>query len=580
MSDSNSTVPRGDRVYRLLLVDRDPVFRLGLRMALNAFPDVQIVAEATTIEEALEFLQSTAVAIDLVVVDPQSISSSAETAGWAFCQQLKSAYPQLPILVLSSLVSGTLLLNSTAGIVNGYCPKGTDISLIIAAIRETASGKSYWEQVAPLLPVGWRERWRQSGLEQIDSSLAEVRKMLESRQLSLLDWLFWTGRQRELKTARWLVERFLPGDSFLKVELPGNGGGFEVPRLNSNLLVGQVSGASDSSARPYILSSSNYNTITADPLFEAIAIKLNLGLENQTSIPLEIDILKPDKKELLLKIILINFHNLVKELQKSQLTAIQLRDRQTEIIGDLWQVCVIEYFGKYYTLSVGKADYQVVDILLTNLPIVSQSSLRKIPQCDRLLAFLVYGKPLEIAGTLYEFDNAMAWERAEVLLQNAIVQIANSIVQPLLNNFGDVEEIKNTFYQAKLLSNREIARFRNELSWKYRKEDYIDEPIAIFESRYWLYVLKDGGIQTISIYAPRREELEKLRGLRLTVTLLLELRDALSPRLRAFVSFSSGVTVYLLTQVIGRALGLIGKGILQGIGTTLQETRWRRNSDR
>ncbi|PSB02830.1 DUF3685 domain-containing protein [Merismopedia glauca] len=569
MSDSTSVPSNGDRVYRLLLIDRDPIFRLGLRVALNPFPDVQIVAEATTVEEAWQFIQSTSVTIDLVVLDPQTTSTSSEATGWGFCQQLKSAYPQLPILVLSSLVSGTLLLNSSAGIVNGYCPKGTDINLIIAAIRETAAGKSYWEQVAPLLPVSWRERWRQSGLEQIDSTLTQVKKKLENRQLSLLDWLFWRGRQRELKTARWMVERVLPGDSFMKVELPGNVGRSPLH---------ETSDSTSSQSIPPLLPNSTRSAF--EPIFETTRIKLALGVENQTSIPLEIDILKPNKKYLLLEIILTNFQELVRQLQKSQLTLTQVEEKSQEILQDLWQVSITDFFGKYYTLSVDKSNYQVVDILLTNLPVVRRSILDKIPLFNTLLGYLVYQESLEIAGIKYEFGSSTAWQKAEILLQNLTIQVANSVIQPLLNSFGELEEIKTVFYQEKLLSSREIARFRNELSWKYRREKYLDEPIAIFESRYWLYVLKNGSIQTISIYAPRREELEKLQGIRLTVTILLELRDAIAPRLRAIVSFASGVTVYLLTQVIGKGLGLIGKGILQGIGTTLQETRWRRNSDR
>jgi DNA-binding NarL/FixJ family response regulator len=566
-----------DRVYRLLLVDLDPIFRLGLRVALNAFPDVQIVAEAATTEDAWQFLQSSAIKIDLVVLDPQNVSSSTEFTGWEFCQELKSTYPQLPILVLSTLVSGSLLLNSNAGIVNGYCPKGTDISLIIAAIRETAAGKSYWEQVAPLIPVSWRERWRQSGLEQIDTTLAEVQTKLQNRQLSLLDWLFWSGRQRELKTARWLVERVLPGDSFMKVELPGNVGQFDTGSFRKSALP-QITASTPNLTTSSLSPDAKGEVL--EPLFEATRVKLALGVENQTSIPLEIDILKPHKKHLLLETILTKFQELVKQLRKSQLTLEQLETQSQEILEDLWQVSITDFLGKYYTLSVGESSYQVVDVLLASLPAVKLSILDKIPFFSSLLRYLVAQESLEIAGITYEFGSPTGWKKAEVILQNLTIHVANSTIQPLLNSFGDVEEIKTLFYQEKLLSSREIAKFRNELSWKYRREKYLDEPSDIFESRYWLFVLKNGSIQTISIYAPRRDELEKLQGIRLTVTLFLELRDAIAPRVRALVSFASKVAVYLLTQVIGKGLGLIVKGILQGVGNSLQESRWRRNSDR
>jgi DNA-binding NarL/FixJ family response regulator len=564
-----------DRIWRILLIDRDPIFRLGLRVALNAFPDLQIVAEATEIPEVWQFLAANNLAIDLVILDPQTIGSSSDATGWQFCQQLKSTRPQLPILVLSSLLSGNILIDSSAGIINGYCPKGADISLIVTAIRETSQGKGYWQQVAPLLPVTARERWRKSGLEQIDTTLAEVKTRLDRPQLSLLDWLFWSGRQRELKASRWLVERLLPGNSYMQVELPGNVGNSSNPPLP------EISSATAPQILPPASGLVRDRPQDAfDPIFEATRVKLALGVENRTSIPLEIDILKPHQKHLLLATILANFQTIVKQLRRSQLTSQQIKEKELEILQDLWQTSITDFFGKYYTLTVDETSYQVVDTLRENLPSVRMAILAKIPLFTSLLGYLVHQEPLEVAGIEREFDSPTAWQKAEIILQNLTIQVANSVIQPLLNAFGDVEIVKTAFYQEKLLSSREIAKFRNELSWKYRREKYWDEPTAIFESRYWLFVLKKGTIQTISIYAPRREELAQLQGIGLTVTLILELRDAIAPRFRAFVSFMMGVTVYLLTQVIGKGLGLIGKGILQGIGTSLQETRWRRDSDR
>jgi hypothetical protein len=119
-----------------------------------------------------------------------------------------------------------------------------------------------------------------------------------------------------------------------------------------------------------------------------------------------------------------------------------------------------------------------------------------------------------------------------------------------------------------MISTREIEKFRNSLSWKYRVKNYITEPKEIFESRYELFVLAPRGVAKVSIYAPRREELVQLSGIPFVVTLALEFRDAIAPRLRAAVAFVGSGVVYVLTQVVGRAIGLIGRGILQGIGST------------
>ncbi|HEY9710912.1 MAG TPA: DUF3685 domain-containing protein, partial [Oculatellaceae cyanobacterium] len=116
--------------------------------------------------------------------------------------------------------------------------------------------------------------------------------------------------------------------------------------------------------------------------------------------------------------------------------------------------------------------------------------------------------------------------------------------------------------------------------WKYRLTELLSEPQAIFESRYNLFFLSDTGIKQTSIYAPRREELEQLRGIPVAVTLAYELRDAIAPRLRATVAWVGRGVVYILTQVLGRSIGLVVRGVLQGIGSSIQDTRFGKNGER
>jgi len=61
------------------------------------------------------------------------------------------------------------------------------------------------------------------------------------------------------------------------------------------------------------------------------------------------------------------------------------------------------------------------------------------------------------------------------------------------------------------------------------------------------------------------------------LTLVLETRDAIAPRVRAVISLLGAAVVYVLTQVIGRGIGLIGRGIIQGIGNSWQDSKFRKN---
>ncbi|MGA0291625.1 MAG: DUF3685 domain-containing protein, partial [Synechococcus sp.] len=62
------------------------------------------------------------------------------------------------------------------------------------------------------------------------------------------------------------------------------------------------------------------------------------------------------------------------------------------------------------------------------------------------------------------------------------------------------------------------------------------------------------------------KELNQLGWWQRQVALLLEARDALAPQVQALVRRIGDLAVILLTQVLGRAIGLVGRGIAQGMG--------------
>ena len=302
--------------------------------------------------------------------------------------------------------------------------------------------------------------------------------------------------------------------------------------------------------------------------------------------------------------ILRKLEELLEELRFSQVQQAQLPEKIPAILRDLWKETIIDFFGRYYTLQVSetpvsdriKTDLtlskslaessasvfprngiEVVPVLLEDANLVAAEILDKIPMTVDFFAHLLFEIPLIVDNISWLAGSPQAMQRAESLLENLAIQVASGVVQPLLNNFADIEEIKQSFYDGKLISTREIEQFRNNLSWKYRWERYFVEPKAIFESRFWLFVLRDSGIQTISIYAPRNLELAELSGWQLALTLVLEARDAIAPRVRAIILLFGAGIVYVLTQVIGRGIGLVGRGIIQGIGNSLQDTKFGKN---
>jgi hypothetical protein len=430
--------------------------------------------------------------------------------------------------------------------------------------------------------------------------LALVTQQLQNPNLSNFDWLFWTGRRRELLAARWVVNQLLPADVVV-VERESTGAGRDVLQGESIASLSRTRGQAFSSTSPVLtkapaaaplrslsLSSESLVPNPQSPIsnpqqaapFDATLARLQSSLSNLSGVPLEIDILATEKKRDLLYIVLQKFEEILEELRFAQVTSEQLPQKRSLILQDLWQTSLTDFFGKYYTLPMGNQNLEVVHVLLGNAGIVQSSILDKIPLVVELLSHQLFETPLIIDNVSYPARTPEALARSEILLQNLIIQVANAVIQPLLNEFADVEIIKQTLYNQQLISSREIARLRNNLSWRYRLSQWLEEPQAIFESRYNLFVLSDTGIKQTSIYAPRRQELEQLRGIQLAVTLAYESRDALSPRLRSTVAWLGKGVVYVLTQVIGRSIGLVVRGVIQGIGSTLQDARFGKNSER
>ena len=387
---------------------------------------------------------------------------------------------------------------------------------------------------------------RPSSLQQIAATLAEIDADLQSAQISAMERWILNGRRRELIAARWLISQL----SFDRT----------VPNPPS-ITATDLSLPSGTTAKQ-----------VQTEIFDRIAAKLQFGLENLTNTSLEIDILRLEKKRELFYIILRQIEGLLDELRYSQVKIEQLALKQDRIWLDLWASVTTEFFGRYYTVLAQGKEVEILPTLLQNGSIVQTEILAKIPQTIELLNHLLFHTPLTIDNYEYPIGDSHATDRAGALLENLAINLANAVIQPLLDRFGDVASIKSSFYDRRLLSSREIERFRNDLSWRYRVDRYFSQPQAIFESRYLLFIITDFGIKSITIYAPRPTELAELGGIPLAVTLVLETRDAIAPRLKSATTFIGTLMVYLLTEIIGRSIGLIGRGIIKGIGNIWQET--------
>lgn len=621
-----SVSPRpADYPIGLLLIDDDPVFRVGMRFWLSQYPDLALVAESEDGETALQILdhqfardaspREPVSAVQLVLLEVGvGRTNAAQLQGLTLCNLLKSRYPRLPVLCLGAVSEPVLLAAMQRAGADGYCPKNADVETLVAIIRRVAAGQSYWPTSLPA-PVAastdssipsrtraplatLRRNWRRSGIAQIEAALTEVNQGLRSLDLSLLERAILAGRQRELRAARWVVNSLLATPS-----LPEPSSSPEVPSpvpptsrrpaarpqptfsMTPSVEPSRPASPADSTAALARLDSPvAIQPVPALPapdvrslVFDRLLEKVQANLINLTEVALETDILRDDKKRELFYLVLRKLEEVLDELRYSQVELAQIPAKRSVILLDLWQAVLVDFFGRYYTVTVEGREVEVVETLLREATVVQTAILDRIPGVTELIGHLLFQAPLSVNSTPYSAGNPESLARAELLLENLTVQVSNAVMQPLLNRFATVEAIKQTFYDRRLLSSRELERFRNNLSWRYRFERLYREPKNIFESQYQVFTLTERGIQQTAIYAPRTQELDDLTGLPYVVTLALETRDAIAPRLRSAVSLVGNSLVYVLTEVIGRGIGLIGRGVLKGLGNVWQDTKYGRD---
>jgi len=127
---------------KILLVEDDELFRLGLRVRLQQEAGFEVVAEAEDGETAIEMAKRHS--CDIVVLD----IGLPGIGGIEACRQLRQLYSHLPILVLTSYAQKALINRMIEVGAQGYCLKGTPSETLILAIRSVAAGASWWDSTA------------------------------------------------------------------------------------------------------------------------------------------------------------------------------------------------------------------------------------------------------------------------------------------------------------------------------------------------------------------------------------------------------------------------------------------------
>ncbi|TGH20057.1 MAG: DUF3685 domain-containing protein [Aphanocapsa feldmannii 277cI] len=183
---------------------------------------------------------------------------------------------------------------------------------------------------------------------------------------------------------------------------------------------------------------------------------------------------------------------------------------------------------------------------------------------------LVSAEPVLVEGALVAPDQPRALFHLELLLSDWLLGMAIVVAEVVIESCSSWPELRRVMLDPEYLPTRNLERLRNQINTRTRLINLFVEPVRIYESRRELLLLGVDGVERRQLLEPRDAELERMGPLQRLVTLALEARDALGPQLRQAVERIGRALVLLLTQVIGRAIGLIGKGILIGLGRSMK----------
>ena len=132
----------------ILLADDHTILRAGLKMMLNAQPDMEVVGEAQDGKHAIyeaQRLEPDIVLMDITMPDMNGIEAT---------RQIKKLLPEVKILMLTMHENDEYVFQALRAGASGYMLKEAADTDLISALRVVESGQFYRSPVAQSVMVG------------------------------------------------------------------------------------------------------------------------------------------------------------------------------------------------------------------------------------------------------------------------------------------------------------------------------------------------------------------------------------------------------------------------------------------
>lgn len=121
---------------RVFVVDDHELVRRGLIELIDTEEDLSVVGQAGDVQEALLTLAS--ITADVAVLDVRLPDGS----GIELCREIRSLYPNVKVLMLTSFLDDEAILGAVLGGASGYVIKDIKNLDLLEAIRKVAAGET------------------------------------------------------------------------------------------------------------------------------------------------------------------------------------------------------------------------------------------------------------------------------------------------------------------------------------------------------------------------------------------------------------------------------------------------------
>jgi DNA-binding NarL/FixJ family response regulator len=161
---------------RVVIADDHPVARAGIRKFLEKEPDIQVIGEASSGEEALQLVDELSPDVLLLDMELPGIR------GTEVARKLHESKSPVRVLALSTYDNRQFILGLLASGAAGYLIKEEVPETIIEAVRGVAKGEQGWvsRQVAAKMTV-WMQMDSTKGTELTDREVEVLRLVVAGK---------------------------------------------------------------------------------------------------------------------------------------------------------------------------------------------------------------------------------------------------------------------------------------------------------------------------------------------------------------------------------------------------------------